>query len=205
MKVTMVSDPATTVTVAVPAPRLSPANNPALGKVDTADSAVPGGRVSEISTCPAGSVIGALHDSGLGGPAATVTGVAPTSNKKFVPTVTPAPAMLQICSKPVVGGGGTMFTKVATVWPPGLTATVAVPVARLLLINNPTPGRVLTEAKALPEGIVSVITVGTAGTVSAVLQDPTGAGPAGTVTGVPATLNEKFVPATTPLPATLQT
>ena len=128
----------------------------------------------------------------IGGPAATVIGVPATLNVKFVPRVTPLPAILQICRKPVVGGGGMVSTKVAMVWPPGLTATVAVPAARSLLINKPAPGKVLTEAKVVPDGIVSVIVVGTDGTVSAALQDPPGAGPAGTVTGVPAMLNEKI-------------
>ena len=58
----------------------------------------------------------------MGGPAATVTGVPATLNVKFVPRVTPLPATLQICRKPVVGGGGIVFTKVAMVWPPGSTA-----------------------------------------------------------------------------------
>ncbi len=59
--------------------------------------------------------------------------------------------------------------------------------------------------RLVPDGMISVIIVGTAGTVSAVLQVPDGAGPAATVTGAPAMLNEKFDPTVTPLPATLQT
>jgi len=194
VKVTIVCAPAITVTVAVPAAKLLAVSSPALGNVETAVIKVPLGTVSVISTWPAGSVSGVPHVPALGGPAATVTGVPATLNVKFVPTVTPLPAILQICRKPVVGGGGIVFTKVATVWPPGSTATVAVPAAKSLLINNPAPGRVLTEAKAVPDGIVSVISVGMASTVSAALQDPPGAGPAATVTGVPAMLNEKFVP-----------
>ena len=83
--------------------------------------------------------------------------------------------------------------------------TVALPAARSLLINNPAPGRVLTDANTVPDGMVSVIVAGRAGTTSGILQVPAGAGPAATVTGVPAILNAKLVPATTPLPATLQT
>src|SRR5258706_9770329 len=108
-----------TVTVAVPATKLLAVSNPALGKVETAVIEVPMGRVSVIGTWPAGSVRGVLHDAGLGGPAATVTGVPATLNAKFVPSGTPLPAILQICTKPVVGGGGIVFTKVAMVWPPG--------------------------------------------------------------------------------------
>ena len=109
----MVCAPATIVTVAVPAARLLAVSNPALGKVETAVMAVPLGRVSEISTCPAGSVSASAHDAGLGGPAATVTGVPAMLNVKFVPNATPLPAILQICRKPVVGGGGMVLTKVA--------------------------------------------------------------------------------------------
>src|SRR5579863_2010443 len=152
VKVAMVCAPAITITVAVPAAKLLAVSNPALGKVEMAVIAVPIGRVSEISTWPAGSVSAALHDAGLGGPAATVTGVPATLNVKVVPKVTPLPAILQICRNPVVGGGGMVFTKVAMVWPPGLTATVAVPAAKSLVINNPAPGVVLTDAKAVPEG-----------------------------------------------------
>src|SRR5580704_15697078 len=101
--------------------------------------------------------------------------------------------------------GGIVSMKVAIVWPPGVTATVAVPALRLLPISNPTPGRVLTADKVVPVGRVSVMLAGPAGTSSARLQVPAGAGPAGTVSGVPATLKEKSVPTTTPLPATLQT
>ena len=43
-----------------------------------------------------------------------------------------------------------------------------------------------------------------AGSTNAALQAPPGGSPAGTVTGVPATMNTKFVPVTTPAPATLQ-
>ena len=167
VKVAMVCAPAITVTVAVPAAKSLATSNPALGKVETAVITVPLGRVSEISTWPAGSVSAGLHDPALGGPAATVTGVPATLNVKFVPRVTPLPAILQICRKPVVGGGGIVFTKVAMVWPPGLTATVAVPAARSLLINNPAPGRVLTDAKVVPDGMVSVMVAGRAGTTSA--------------------------------------
>ena len=103
------------------------------------------------------------------------------------------------------GGGKTIrFTNVTIVCPPALTVTVAVPVARLLLTSNPALGNVLTPVRAMPAGIVSVITALPAGTVIGVLQEPPGAGPAGTVTGVPATLNVKFVPTATPEPAILQ-
>ena len=49
-----------------------------------------------------------------------MTGVPATLNVKFAPKVTPLPAILQICRKPVVGGGGIVSTKVAMVWPPGV-------------------------------------------------------------------------------------
>src|ERR1700722_15492268 len=95
-KVTMVSAPPITVTVAVSAAKLSPTSNPALGKVETAVSTVPAGKISEISICPAGSVIGARHAPGGGGPAATVTGVPARLKLKFVPRGTPLPATSQI-------------------------------------------------------------------------------------------------------------
>ena len=136
----MVCAPAMTVTVAVPAPKLLEFSRAALGAVETAVIAVPLGTVSVICTCPAGTVRAALHDAGLGGPAATVTGVPATLNVKLVPRITPLPAILQICRKPVRGGGGTVSTKVAMVWPPGSTATMAVPAARSLLINSPAAG-----------------------------------------------------------------
>src|SRR3954463_6015535 len=101
MKVAIVCAPASTVTVAVPAAKLLAVNNPAFGKVETAVIAVPVGKVSEISTCPAGTVSAKLHEAGLGGPAATVTGVPATLNVKLFPSVTPVPAILQICRKPV--------------------------------------------------------------------------------------------------------
>src|SRR5258706_16354813 len=106
VKVTIVCAPAMTVTVAVPAAKLLAVSNPAPGKVETAVINVPLGRVSVTSTWPAGSVSAVLHDPGLGGPAATVTGVPATLKVKFVPRITPLPALLQICKKPVMGGGG---------------------------------------------------------------------------------------------------
>ena len=96
-----------------------------------------------------------------------------------------------------------VFRNVAMVCPPAVTITVAVPVARLLLTNNPL-GNVLTDVSVVPAGRVSVITEAPTGATSGTLQEPPGAGPAGTVTGVPATLNVKFVPTVTPAPATLQ-
>ena len=71
-----------------------------------------------------------------------------------------------------------MFTKVAIVCAPGSTSTVAVPAPRLLLISNPGVGRVLTAAKVVFAGMVSVMIDGWAGTSSATLQDPPGEGPA---------------------------
>jgi hypothetical protein len=52
--------------------------------------------------------------------------------------------------------------------------------------------------------MVSVTFTGPAGSSIRKLQEPIGAGPAGTVTGVSATLKTKFVPAAIPVPATLQ-
>ena len=101
-----------------------------------------------------------------------------------------------------------MFIKVAIVCPPGLTSTVAVPAPKLLLISNPGSGRVLTAAKVVFAGMVSVIIARRAGTSSGVLQEPPGEGPAGTlimVAGLPAMLNSNNVPAKALLPATLQT
>src|SRR2546429_116377 len=86
---------------------------------------------------------------------------------------------------------------------PVAAGTVALPAARLLLTSAPA-GTVLTLVSAISGCRASVITTGPAGATSAALQPP-GAGPAGTVTGVPATLNAKGVPPATPVPATLQT
>src|SRR4051812_31471039 len=94
-------------------------------------------------------------------------------------------------------------TKVTIVCPPTLTVTVAVPAARLLLTSKPL-GKVLTPASVVPAGRVSVMFTAPPGSTSAALQDPPGAGPAGTTTSVPATLNVKLVPTATPAPATLQ-
>ena len=75
-------------------------------------------------------------------------------------------------------------------------------------MSNPTLGKVLTDANAVPGDAASVISVSPAGTSSGVLQEPPGAGPAGTVTGIgvgnPATLNVKSVAREMPAPATLQ-
>ena len=68
IKVTVVSPPALTVTVAVPAPKLLLASNPALGEVLTPVSEVPVGRVSVIVAVPEGTRMAALQE-----PAATVT------------------------------------------------------------------------------------------------------------------------------------
>jgi hypothetical protein len=51
------------------------------------------------------------------------------------------------------------FTNVTIVCPPALTVTVAVPAARLLLISNPTLGKVLTAANTVPGDGDSVISV----------------------------------------------
>src|SRR5438552_2615771 len=93
--------------------------------------------------------------------------------------------------------------KVTIVITPLVAVTVTVPAARLLLTSAPG-GTVVTLTSVISGGKVSVITTGTAGTTRAALQLPAGAGPAGTVTGVPATLNAKGVPMATPVPATLQ-
>ena len=74
----------------------------------------------------------------------------------------------------------------------------------MVLTSNPALGNVLTAVSKVPLGRVSEMIAGPAGATSGVLQEPSGAGPAGTVTGVPATLKVKFVPTVTPLPATLQ-
>ena len=108
--------------------------------------------------------------------------------------------------------GLTALVKVATVFPPGLTATVAVAVPRLLLISNAGEGCVLTCANptfAGPPigGRVSVIVNGWAGANSAGLQETLGASAACTVTrvtGVPAMLKSKLIPSRALLPATLQ-
>ena len=95
----------------------------------------------------------------------------------------------------------------AIVVPPALTVTIAVPAARLLVTSNPALGKVLTDVSAVPVGRVSVMIAVPAGTISGVPQEPAGARPAATetgVAGVPATLNVKGVPAATPLQATLQ-
>src|SRR5450631_3183792 len=92
-------------------------------------------------------------------------------------------------------------TKVTMVCPPAPTVTVAVPAARLLLTSDPAD-KVLTDVSVVPAGTVSVISTGPAGTRIGALAVPPGAGPAGTVTGVPPTLNVKLVPGATPAPAT---
>ncbi len=203
-KVTIVCPPAFTVTVAVPETRLLLTSNPP-GKVLTEASVVPVGKVSVMIVGPAATTRAGLQVPPGAAPAATVTGVPATLKVKFVPTGTPEPATLHTCTKPVVGiGGMTVSINVAMVCPPALTVTVAVPAARLLLTSNPT-GKVLTEASVVPVGKVSVMIVGPAATTRAGLQDPPGAGPAATVTGVPATLKVKFVPTAIPAPATLHT
>src|SRR6185295_15853315 len=93
--------------------------------------------------------------------------------------------------------------KVAMVCPPALTVTVALPAARLLLTSAP-PGKVVTVVNVVPGGRVSRMITGPAGSTSAALQAPPGAGPAVTITGVPATLKLKFVPTAMPATATLQ-
>ena len=72
---------------------------------------------------------------------------------------------------------------------------MAVPAARSLLINKPAPGSVLTDAKAVPDGIVSVIVAGTAGTASAALQVPQGRGPCGNRNRSSRDAEREFVPA----------
>ena len=124
-------------------------------------------------------------------------------NTKFVPVTTPAPATLQICRNPVGGTGILAFWNVTTVCPPAAIVTVAWPAARSLLTSDP-PGVALTAVNCRPMGTVSVTSTGPAGNWSSPPQEPAGAGPAGTVTGVPATLNVKLVPSTMPVPATLQ-
>ena len=136
-------------------------------------------------------------------PGGTVTGVPATMNTKFVPATMPAPATLQICRNPVGGTGILAFSNVTTVCPPAATITVAGPAARSLLTSDP-PGEALMAVNCTPMGRVSVTITGPAGNTSGAPQEPAGAGPAGTVTGVPATLNVKFVPSTMPVPATLQ-
>jgi hypothetical protein len=94
---------------------------------------------------------------------------------------------------------------------PAFTDTVAAPVERLLLTSNAALGKVLTPASTSPPGMVSVTATEPVGTRIAALQVPNGAAPAATVTPVDwggiaeGTVKVKFVPAATPLPATLQT
>ena len=85
-----------------------------------------------------------------------------------------------------------------------LPGKYAEPAGRLLLTSVPA-GSVVTEVSVAPLGIVSVIRLMPTGATSAGLHVPPGAGPAGTVTAVPATLNENGVPTAMPAPATLQT
>ena len=201
--VAIVCPPAFTVTVAVPALRLLLTSNPP-GKVVTELNAVPGDGVSAINTAPTGMTKGALQEPPGAGPARTVTGFPATLKVKGVPTATPAPATLQICRKPVPGRTGmTVSRKVAMVCPPALTVTVALPAARLLLTSDP-PGKVVTSVNVVPDGSVSSTITGPAGSTSGELQEPPGAGPAATITGVPATVNVKLVPTAMPAPATLQ-
>src|SRR5258706_8413914 len=101
-KVTTVCAPSLTVTVAVPAVKLLASSSP-LGKVVTELNKVPGEAVSAINVAPTGTTNGALKDPPGGGPAKTVTGIPATLNVTGVPTATPAPAILQICRKPVLG------------------------------------------------------------------------------------------------------
>ena len=98
-----------------------------------------------------------------------------------------------------------MSMKVTIVCPLARTVTVAVPVPGVVLASNPGLGNVLTPANWEPTGIVSVIVTGPDGTRTGAPQEPPGAAPAATVTGVPPTLKAKFVPTGTPAPATLQT
>ncbi len=199
VKVAVVSAPTATVTVAVPALRLLPAND-VLGEVLTDVSSVPEGKVSVIPTGPAGATSAALHELPGVAPAATVTEVPPTLNVKFVPAAMPGPATLHIWTVPVVP----VLMKVAMVSAPAVTVTVAVPAPRLLLASAPG-GEVLTDVSSVPEGKVSVIPTGPAGATSAALHELPGVAPAATITEVPPTLNVKFVPAAMPAPATLQT
>ena len=207
MNVTIVCALALTVTVAVPAARLLLTSNPALGKVLTPVSTVPLGKVSEIRAGPAETCTGVLHVPFGAVPAEMMTpGVPATLKVKFVPTVTPRPATLQTCRKPLPVVGVAASINVMIVWALVSTLTVAVPVARLLLTNNPALGKVLTPASTVPPGIVSVTMAVPVGTVTGVLHVPAGAGPADMMTPcVPTTLKVKFVPTVTPAPATLQT
>ena len=192
VKVAVVWTPAVTVTVAVPAARLvltSDADGEAIIDVNV----VPAVRVSVITAGPAVSATGVLQ-----APAATLTGVPAMLKVKMVPAGTPAPPTLQTRRVPVVGF--TVLVKVAVVWAPTVTVTVAVPAARLVLASAPI-GKVVTDVNVVPAGRVSVMVAGPAVTTTGVLQGP----PASTVTGVPATLNVKGVPAGTPVPPILQT
>ena len=74
----MVCDPATIVTVAVPAAKLLLTSNPAVGKVLTLVSVVPGGRTSAINAEPAGNCSGVPHVPSGAAPAATITFVPAT-------------------------------------------------------------------------------------------------------------------------------
>ena len=201
-KVTIVCPPFCTVTVAVPAARLLATNNP-FGKVETAVSTLPESKASAMLTGPAGSANAALQAPSGASPAGTVTGVPATINTKLVPGTTPAPATLQICRNPMGGTGFLAFWNVTSVCPPAAIVTVDWPPTRSLLTNDP-PGEVLTAVNCRPIGRVSVMITGPAGNIRGAPQEPAGAGPAGTDTGVPATLNVKLVPSTTPGPATLQ-
>ncbi len=209
--VAIVCPPGLTVTVTVRAPRSLLTSNPP-GKVLTAVSTVSlADGVSVMNTEPAGTSSGVLQEPNGAAPAGTVItvgGFPATLNPKFIPSMPAFPATLQIWRKPVVGTT-TALVNVAIVSPPGLTVTVAVRAPKSLLTSD-KPGNALTAVntdRVSDVGRVSAMIVCPTGTSIAVLQEPAGAGPAGTVPpgiGVPLTLNAKFAPATTPLPATLQ-
>jgi hypothetical protein len=79
----------------VPKARLLLISDPA-GRVVTDVSVAPVGRVSETRVAPAGNTSGVLQEPPGPAPAGTMTEVPATLNVKFVPTVTPEPATLQI-------------------------------------------------------------------------------------------------------------
>jgi hypothetical protein len=136
-----------------------------------------------ITVGPAGTETTTQVPPGAG-PAGTITGIPATLKLKFVPRVTPLPAILQTLTKPVE----LEFVNVTSVIEPPVIVTVAVPTARLELTSAPA-GNVVTDANTADDGSVSVIVTGPMGRGIGALHAPTP-----TPTAVPATLKVKIVP-----------
>ena len=172
-------------------------------------TAPPGpGTVSAIVTEPAATCTGVLHVPPGAAPAASAGIALPATVKlNSAPTLTPAPATLQTCTKPLPAAAGIESMKVTIVCPPALTVTLARPAPRLLLTNNPALGKVKMPVGTAPPGpgTASTIVTEPAVTCTGVLHVPPGAAPAGMVTGFPATVKLNSAPTGTPAPATLQT